>query len=288
MGRYHPRRLDKAPTNDPVGARKWGSFEGTVQFLAIGPATGKTALGMNRLDGKIALITGGARGMGAAEAKLFVEAGATVVITDVDEAEGHATAEEIGEACQFVQQNVALEKDWLRVVTQIEAQHGRLDVLVNNAGIFRVMGTEDTSLEAWDQLVAINQTGTFLGIRSVIPGMKRQNSGSIINLSSIAGLTGTPRAPAYAATKWAVRGLTKSAAAEFAAYGIRINSVHPGLIDTRMMEEMNRTSEELDARVPMGRKGTVDEVARTVLFLASDDASYCSGHEFVVDGAFNA
>ena len=150
------------------------------------------------------------------------------------------------------------------------------------------MGTEDTTLATWDQLVSINQTGTFLGIRSVVPGMKRNRSGSIINLSSIAGLAGAPSCPAYAATKWAVRGLTKSAALEFAEFGIRVNSVHPGLVDTRMMDEIPQSSEELDARVPLGRQGTVEEVARMVLFLASDDASHCSGHEFVVDGALKA
>ncbi|MEM6386409.1 MAG: glucose 1-dehydrogenase [Pseudomonadota bacterium] len=243
---------------------------------------------MNRLDGKVALITGGARGMGAAEAKLFADAGATVIITDIDEEEGQGVATEIGTACQFLKQNVSLQADWHHVVETILSHHGQIDVLVNNAGIFRVMGIEDTSLDDWNQLVAINQTGTFLGIRSVVPTMKAQRSGSIINLSSIAGLQGTRRAPAYAATKWAVRGLTKSAAAEFAPFGIRVNSVHPGLIDTRMMDELSESSEELNARVPLGRQGTVDDVAKTVLFLASDDASYCSGHEYVVDGAMTA
>ena len=134
----------------------------------------------------------------------------------------------------------------------------------------------------------VNQTGTFLGIQSVVPGMKRRGKGSIVNLSSIAGLAGTARAPAYAATKWAVRGLTKCAALEFAPFGIRVNSVHPGLISTRMMDELEESSEELDARVPLGRQGTAEEVARMVLFLASDDSSHCSGHEFVVDGAMKA
>lgn len=243
---------------------------------------------MNRIDGKIALITGGARGMGAAEARLFVTAGATVVITDIDVSEGQAVAEQLGPACRFLAQDVALEADWFRVVGDIEQQHGRIDVLVNNAGLFRVMGLEDTSLEAWEQLVAINQTGVFLGIRSVVPGMKRRGSGSIINLSSIAGLAATPRAPAYAATKWAVRGLSKSAAAEFAPFGVRVNSVHPGLIDTRMLDELGSTPDRMQAHVPLGRLGTVDEVARLVLFLASDDSSYCTGHEFVADGAIKA
>ncbi len=243
---------------------------------------------MNRLDGKIALITGGAHGIGAADARLFACAGAKVIITDVDEEQGQSTANDIGKSCQFIMQDVALEDDWIRVVRQVEQEHGRIDVLVNNAGIFRVMGTEDTSLKAWDQIVAVNQTGTFLGIRSVVPGMKRRRSGSIINMSSIAGLAAAPRAPAYSAAKWAVRGLTKSAAAEFAPYGIRVNSVHPGLINTRMMDEFGSTPERLDARVPLGRQGMVEEVARVVLFLASDESSYCTGHEFVVDGALKA
>lgn len=243
---------------------------------------------MNRLDGKVALITGGARGMGAAEAQLFVDAGATVFITDVDDVEGAKVAESVGAQCHYLHQDVSKEEDWAAVVAQVEALCGRIDVLVNNAGIFRVMGTLDTSLGDWDQMVSINQTGTFLGMRAVIPGMKARRSGSIINLSSIAGLAGTPRAPAYAATKWAVRGMTKSAALEFAPFGIRVNSVHPGLIDTRMMDEIPQSSDELDARVPLGRQGTALEVAKMVLFLASDDSSHCSGHEFVVDGALNA
>ncbi len=243
---------------------------------------------MNRLDGKIALITGGALGMGAAEAALFVKAGAEVVITDIDAEKCEQTAKSIGPNCQFHAQDVTSEAEWSRVIEKIETDFGRLDVLVNNAGIFRVMGTEATTLDQWNELVAINQTGTFLGLRAVIPMMKRQRSGSIINISSIAGLAGAHRCPAYAATKWAVRGLTKSTAVELAPFGIRVNSVHPGLIDTRMMDELEQTSEQLDARVPLGRQGSADDVAKTVLFLASDDSSYCTGHEYVVDGAMRA
>jgi 3alpha(or 20beta)-hydroxysteroid dehydrogenase len=173
-------------------------------------------------------------------------------------------------------------------VSQIIQIYNRIDILVNNAGIFRVSGILDTSLSDWDLLIAVNQTGTFLGIKSIVPVMKNQKSGSIINLSSIAGISGNSRAPAYAATKWAVRGLTKSAALEFAEFGIRVNSVHPGLIKTRMMDEIDQSSEELDARVPIGRQGNPKEVAKMILFLASDDASHCSGHEFVVDGALKA
>ena len=243
---------------------------------------------MNRLDGKVALITGGARGQGAAEAALFVSAGARVVITDIDEAEGTAVADSLGENCEFMIQDVSSEDDWDQVIKTMAETHGKIDILVNNAGIFKVVSLEDTSLELWNQMLTINQTSVFLGMRAIAPVMKKNKSGSIINLSSIAGLAGAPRAPAYAATKWAVRGMSKSAALDFAPYGIRVNSVHPGLIDTRMMDELEETSAELDARVPLGRQGTVAEIAKLVLFLASDDSSHCSGHEFVADGALKA
>ena len=161
-------------------------------------------------------------------------------------------------------------------------------MLVNNAGIFRVLGLEETSLEAWNQLIAINQTGVFLGMRTVAPVMKQNGSGSIINISSIAGLTAAPVAHAYSATKWAVRGMSRSAAVELAPFGIRVNSVHPGLIETEMLDQFNAPREKLEARVPQGRLGQPIEVARLVLFLASDDASHCSGHEFTVDGAMRS
>jgi 3alpha(or 20beta)-hydroxysteroid dehydrogenase len=243
---------------------------------------------MNRLDNKVVLITGGARGQGAAEAELFIEAGATVVITDIDENEGAGVARQLGAKCSFYPQDVTDEAQWQGIINQVVEEHGRLDVLVNNAGLFRVAAMQDTSLELWNQLIAVNQTSVFLGMRAVAPVMTEQKSGSIINLSSIAGLAGTPRAPAYSATKWAVRGMTKSAALELAPHGIRVNSVHPGLIDTRMMNQLEETSDELDARVPLGQQGTADEIARLVLFLASDDSSHCSGHEFVADGAMKA
>jgi len=243
---------------------------------------------MNKINNKIALITGGARGIGAATAKLFLEAGAIVIITDSDEQLGAKIASELGERCYFLPHDVSNELSWTAVVSEIIQKFNRIDILVNNAGIFRVSGILDTSLSDWELLVAVNQTGTFLGIKSVVPFMKNHRFGSIINLSSIAGISGNSRAPAYATTKWAVRGLTKSAALEFAEYGIRVNSVHPGLIKTRMMDEIDQSSEELDARVPIGRQGNPKEVAKMILFLASDDASHCSGHEFVVDGALKA
>jgi 3alpha(or 20beta)-hydroxysteroid dehydrogenase len=174
------------------------------------------------------------------------------------------------------------------VIAGIVEQHGRIDILVNNAGIFSMTAALDTSIEAWNQMVAINQTGVFLGIRDVGRVMCEQGSGSIINISSIAGLAGVGRAHAYAATKWAVRGMSKSAAIEFAAHGVRVNSVHPGIIDTDMLREFGGNLERITESIPMGRTASADEVANVVLFLASEEASYCSGHEFVVDGAMNA
>ena len=240
---------------------------------------------MNRLDNKIAVVTGGAHGQGAAEAELFIAAGAQVVITDVDIEGGEATAQRLGASCQFLAHDVASEEAWIRVVGDVVDRYRRIDVLVNNAGIFRVLGLEETPLAVWNELVAINQTGVFLGMRTVAPVMKEQQSGAIVNISSIAGLVASAKAHAYSATKWAVRGMSKSAAVELGPSGIRVNSVHPGFIDTQMLDEFGSLRETLADKVPLGRMADATEVARLVLFLASDDAAYCSGHEFVVDGA---
>jgi len=241
-----------------------------------------------RIAGKIALITGGARGQGRQEAERFAAEGATVYITDVLDDVGAAAADELGDAVTFLHHDVTSEDDWAAVIAGIVEQHGRIDILVNNAGIFSMTAALDTSIEAWNQMVAINQTGVFLGIRDVGRVMCEQGSGSIINISSIAGLAGVGRAHAYAATKWAVRGMSKSAALEFAAHGVRVNSVHPGIIDTDMLREFGGNLERITESIPMGRTASADEVANVVLFLASEEASYCSGHEFVVDGAMNA
>lgn len=242
---------------------------------------------MNRLDDKVALITGGAAGHGAAEAELFISAGAQVVISDINTELGESTSARLGDACQFLEHDVSSEEDWARVIGKVDELHGRLDVLVNNAGIFRVLTLEETSLEDWNLTVATNQTGVFLGMRTAVPLMKKSPAGSIINISSIAGLTAA-KAHAYAATKWAVRGMTKSAAVELGPHNIRVNSVHPGFMDTPMLDEHGVPREELAAKVPLGRNGQVIEVARLVLFLASDDSSYCTGHEFVADGALRS
>jgi len=241
-----------------------------------------------RISGKIALITGGARGQGRQEAERFAAEGATVYITDVLDDVGAAAADELGDAVTFLHHDVTSEDDWAAVIAGIIEQHGRIEILVNNAGIFSMTAALDTSIEAWNQMVAINQTGVFLGIRDVGRVMCEQGSGSIINISSIAGLAGVGRDHAYAATKWAVRGMSKSAAIEFAAHGVRVNSVHPGIIDTDMLREFGGNIERITESIPMGRTASADEVANVVLFLASEEASYCSGHEFVVDGAMNA
>jgi len=243
---------------------------------------------MNRLDDKVALITGGARGQGAAEAELFVSAGAQVVVTDVLDEEGQATAERLGSACEYLHHDVASELEWKTVVKTIMDRHGRLDVLVNNAGIFRTVGLIETSLEMWQQMMDVNQTGVFLGMRTAAPAMQANGSGSIVNISSIAGMKSAAIAHAYSASKWAVRGMTKSAAVELAPSGVRVNSVHPGIIDTNMLQEFGGALGGLQARIPLGRFASAEEVGKLVLFLASDDSSYCTGHEFVVDGAMTS
>jgi 3alpha(or 20beta)-hydroxysteroid dehydrogenase len=242
---------------------------------------------MGRLDDKVALITGGARGQGAAEARLFAAEGAAVVLTDVLDDEGKATADAIGDAATYRHQDVRSEAEWTETVAAVVEEHGRLDVLVNNAGIFRVSPTAQTTEEEYREIIDINQVGTFLGMRAVIPTMVGAQAGSIVNISSVAGLMGGPGTVAYSASKWAVRGMTKVVAKEVAPFGVRVNSVHPGIIDTDMMSVLHEIPEAMAAvleRVPMGRVATAEEVAKVVLFLASDDSAYCTGHEFVIDG----
>ena len=243
---------------------------------------------MGRLEGKVALITGGARGQGAAEAELFAAEGATVFISDVLDELGEETAARLGGTVAFLRHDVTSEDDWAAVVAGILEAAGRLDVLVNNAGIFRLGGLSDTSLDLWNQVVAVNQTGVFLGMKAVADQMRAQRSGSIVNISSIAGLSGAALGHAYGATKFAVRGMTKSAAQELAPFGVRVNSVHPGIVETDMLQDLGDAVPLLSERIPMGRSAQPLEVAQVVLFLASDESGYCSGHEFVVDGAMTA
>jgi 3alpha(or 20beta)-hydroxysteroid dehydrogenase len=244
---------------------------------------------MNRLAGKVVLITGGARGQGADEGQLFSEQGAIVVLADVLDEVGTTAAKGIPNA-EYVHLDVRSETEWQQVVDGIVQRHGRLDVLVNNAGIDMAKRMDATTLDEWNNIIAINQTGTFLGMRTAAAAMiATGRPGSIINISSVAGLEGVKNHGAYAGTKWAIRGLTKVAAQEWGRNGIRVNSVHPGLIDTPMTAE-NPAIHNPDIRnkfergVPLGRPGTSRDIANMVLFLASDESSYCTGQEFVVDG----
>ena len=246
---------------------------------------------MGRLEGKVALITGAARGQGEAEARLFAAEGARVYVTDVLDAEGEATAADIGDAATYHHLDVTDEEAWILLREEVLERDGRLDVLVNNAGIFRIMPTALTSEAEYRQIVDINQVGTFLGMKTMIPPMVEAQSGSIVNISSVAGLTGAAGTMAYAASKWAVRGMTKVAAKEVAPFGVRVNSVHPGIIDTPMMAEASPEGNLLDRVVrgiPMGHVAQADDVARLVLYLASDESGYSTGSEFVVDGGMTA
>lgn len=245
---------------------------------------------MGRLDDKVAIVTGGARGQGAAEAKLFAAEGATVVVTDVLSTEGEATAAECG--ATFMHHDVSSEEAWDRVVSETLAAHDRIDVLVNNAGIFHRAKMIDHSLDDFRRLIDINTIGVFLGMRSVAPSMIENESGSIVNISSIAGIVGAPGSIGYGASKFAVTGMTKTAASELARYGIRVNSIHPGMIDTEMIHEVvSHDQGRLDrmaASTPFRRSADPAEIANLALYLASDESSFSSGSEFVADGGVTA
>lgn len=250
-------------------------------------------MGRSRLEGKVALITGGARGMGASEAALFVDEGAKVVVSDVLDEAGEETARRIspdGSACRFVHHDVTTEDGWAAAVAFVLDTFGRIDVLVNNAGIFERGSVMDTTLEAYMRTVNINQVGVFLGMKAVAPQMVAQKSGSIVNISSVAGMAGTPGFLAYGASKWAVRGMTKGVAKELAPFGVRVNSIHPGIIDTPMLQAFDALGvrESVRERIPIGYEAEPVHVARLALYLASDDSSYSTGSEFIVDGGWTA
>ena len=239
---------------------------------------------MGELDGRVALVTGGARGQGAAEAQLFVREGASVVIADVLDEQGEKTAGELG--CDYLHLDVSSESEWDSVVSDTIERHGRFDILMNNAGIFQPAQLLSTSTEMWNRTVAINQTGVFLGMRTAARAMiDSANGGSMINTSSIAGLEGGFGATAYGATKWAVTGMTKTVAKELGKHGIRVNSIHPGAIVTDMIEDMiDGKQDKMASRQPIQRLGTPTDIAEMALFLASDRSSYCTGQAFTVDG----
>jgi len=248
-----------------------------------------------RLAGKVALISGAARGMGAAEARLFAREGARVVLADILETEGKTVADEItatGGAAVFVRLDVTREAEWVQAVELAVGRFGALNVLVNNAGIGGVSRVEETSEELWDRVMAVNAKGVFLGTKAAIPAMRRAGGGSIINISSQLGLVGTEdSSPQYTASKGAVRLLTKTTALQYAKDRIRANSVHPGPIITPMTERRRADPaiyQRMVSRIPLGRYGEADDVAYAVLYLASDESSFVTGSELVVDGGWTA
>lgn len=243
---------------------------------------------MSRLAGKVAIITGAAQGMGAAHAKLFVENGAKVVLTDLNEEKGNAFAAELGENAIFVKQNVTSEEDWATVIAKAEEAFGPVNVLVNNAGITMAKNMLEVTLEEYRRIVDINQVSVFLGMKSVASSMAKAGGGSIVNISSMNGLVAG--AIGYTDTKFAVRGMSKAAAINLAPMGIRVNSVHPGVIATPMVVQADTKAvvEEFSKHIPLKRVAQPEEVSNMVLFLASDDSSYSTGSEFVIDGGLTA
>lgn len=244
---------------------------------------------MSRLAGKVALVTGGARGLGESTVRLFVEQGAKVVFGDVLDEAGEALAAELGSEVAFVRMDVSREEDWHRAIGRAQ-EFGPLNVLVNNAAVVHMAALTETTNDEYMRVFQVNQFGTFLGIRSVVDPMKAAGGGSVINVSSIDGLHSAAGLSAYSSTKWAVRGLTKNAAIELGQYGIRVNSVHPGGMYTAMGGKGGMSVEELDksvyAQFPIPRVGQPHEVAQVIVFLATDEGSYCTGSEFVADGGW--
>ncbi|MEY2448687.1 MAG: 3alpha(or 20beta)-hydroxysteroid dehydrogenase [Acidimicrobiaceae bacterium] len=235
-----------------------------------------------RMSGKVAVVTGAARGQGEAEARLFVAEGAQVILTDVLDERGHEVAESIGSSARFVHHDVTSEQDWDRVVAAAVMGFGRLDVLVNNAGVSRIRSIQTETIEDFERVMTVNAGGVFLGIRSAIAPMRAAGGGSIVNIASVAALVGISERIAYTASKFAVRGMTRTAAIELAPYRIRVNAVHPGPIATEML---GGGEEQVGRKLPIGRVGTTDDVAQFVLYLASDESSFVTGSEMAVDGA---
>jgi 3alpha(or 20beta)-hydroxysteroid dehydrogenase len=235
---------------------------------------------MGRVDGKVALISGGAQGMGAAHARMLVGEGAKVVIGDILDEKGKALADELGDAARYVHLDVTQPDDWEAAVSTALNDFGMLNVLVNNAGIVALGQIGKFDMAKWQKVIDVNLTGTFLGMQAAVEPMKAAGGGSIINVSSIEGLRGAVMVHPYVASKWAVRGLTKSAALELGPHNIRVNSIHPGFIRTPMTKHFPDDM----VTTPLGRPGQSDEVATFVVFLASDESSYATGAEFVMDG----
>ena len=247
-----------------------------------------------RLEGKVALITGAARGQGAAEARLFAQEGAKVIVADVSDPEGIAVAAEIAEAggdAIYVHLDVTDESEWEAAVQSAITSFGKLDILVNNAGIWRRGHVMETSSEQWDDIMDVNAKGVFLGTKAAIPEMRKAGGGSIVNISSTAGLVGSKTSSAYSASKGAVRIFSKSTAIQYASEGIRANSIHPGPIDTDMGDQVwpDPTIREASiSRTALSRIGTAQDIAYGALYLASDESSFVTGSELVIDGGVTA
>lgn len=240
---------------------------------------------MGRVHGKTVIVTGGARGLGAAFARRLVEEGASVVIADVLADEGKALADDLGDPARFVQLDVTDGAGWGDAVAAAEAAFGTVSGLVNNAGIVHTAPIESLDEADYRRVIDVNQVGVFLGMKAVLPSMRRAGGGSIVNVSSIGGIIAFPGILSYTASKWAVRGMTKTAAQEFGPERIRVNSLHPGVISTEMTADSER-SHEMVKHQPLAREGSPEELANLVLFLISDEASYCTGSEFVADGGY--
>jgi len=249
---------------------------------------------MKRLQGKTTLISGAAKGMGAAEARIFAEEGAQVIVADVDDAGANAVVKDIenaGGRATAVHLDVSDAASWQNAIAEGNKAFGNINVLVNNAGILLMKPVQDTTEDDWDKIFSINTKGVFLGTKAVLKNMKAAGGGAIVNISSIYGLIGAPSSAAYQATKGAVRLFTKSTAVDYAEFNIRVNSIHPGVIRTAMTKDLlgdSNGDKELLGTTIMQRAGQPEEVARAVLFLASDEASFMTGSEMVVDGGYTA
>lgn len=247
-----------------------------------------------RLEDKVAIITGGANGMGAEEARMFAREGAKVVVADMRDEDGEAVVTQIAESGGtgvYVHTDVTSESDWQRLVDQTVSQFGKLNILVNNAGISSTAYSDPMDIDGWTHIMDVNATGVFLGTRAAIPAMKEAGGGSIVNISSSLALVGSSGSSAYAASKGAVRIFTKSAAVQYAKDGIRVNSVHPGLVESPMTEEFLSDAATHQGRLnmyPLGRLGQPEDIAWGVLFLASDESSFVTGSELVIDGGLTA
>jgi 3alpha(or 20beta)-hydroxysteroid dehydrogenase len=254
--------------------------------------SGRPAGAAGRLQGKVAIITGAAGGIGATTARRFAEEGARLLLTDADGASAQLLANELGDVAAARAHDVTSELDWQAVIELVLQREGRIDVLLNNAGVFLAASLQETSLEDFRRVIDVNLLGVFLGMRSVAPVMIAQGEGSMINVSSVAGLGGSPFLSAYAASKWGVRGVSKVVAKELARSGVRVNSLHPGQIDTDMnARQREKTPELIDKLIrgiPLGRIGTPDEVSHAAVYLASDESVYVTGSELVIDGGTSA